>query len=167
MLELGSTSCAEMVLCFLRAEIDSDRNPDYLNAIHACRLDRASLVDKPDLADSHANCTRETILGAVRGYGRNDYLFHGFPQDTTWRRASLDPSEFGRLKYINCAPWFELTKGTRSVQDGVANLNNDPKLAGSVADVSRKLRHGVPMEDLILIENLDNRLVILEGRHPL
>jgi hypothetical protein len=98
MREIGPASNNEIVLSFLRAEIDSPRpGPHYIAVLNQMRADRYSLIDNADLNDANANRVRARALGPVRGYGRNADLFRGFPTDTTWRRAQLDPSDFQRL----------------------------------------------------------------------
>jgi len=166
MRDLGPASSHQMVLSFLRAEIDSvSRGKLYMNAIQALCLDRAVLVDHADLTDNDANRGRALVLGAVRGYGRNNFLFSGFPDDVTWRRILLEPTEFEILKYANCDPWLNISGGTRSVLDGVRNLPSYPDrdISEAVADTVDKLTRTVPIEDLLVIDDLSNKLVILEG----
>jgi hypothetical protein len=153
-----------MILAFIRAEIDSPRwGPIYANVLSALRFDRSSLIDAADLKDSYANCVRAIMLGSVRGYGRNDLLFRGFPSDARWRRASLDSSDFRRLRYIgNDEFWQSLTAGSRAVVDGAHNYK-DSRIAESVNAVLQKIRDGVSMPDLILIEGTQDWLIVLEG----
>ncbi len=124
--------------------------------------DRLSLIDNANLNDADANRVRATALGPVRGYGRNELLFRGLPQDTTWRRVQLVPSDFQRLRYINCAPFPQLTDDTRSVEIGARNYPRDEGLARRVDDLLRAIERGASMQELILVEDAD-RLVVLEG----
>jgi hypothetical protein len=166
MQDFGPVSNHQIVLSFLRAEIDSaSRGSRYMDAIRAFGLNRKSLVDNADLTDNHAHHGRALVLGAVRGYGRNDAIFSGFPGDVTWRRVLLEPSEFGVLKYANCDPWLRISKGTRSVLDGAQNIRScvDQGIAQAVADIVDKIKRAVPLEDLLLIDDLKGSLIILEG----
>ena len=109
MREMGPASKDEMVLSFLRGGIDSPGwGPRYMCVLNALRFDRSPLIDNADLHDAYANCVRGIVLGAVRGYGRDEFLFQRFPLDTRWRRVSLEPSEFQILKYINSPPIRDL-----------------------------------------------------------
>jgi hypothetical protein len=163
MRELGPASNDEMVLAFLRAEIDSPRAHFYLQALSAYTVDR-SLVDNADLADDRANRVRVAVLGAVRGYGRNERLFYGFPSDTKWRRVLVDPSEFSKLRYLNDgASWVRLAE-SRSVEDGARNCINDAGLAARICALVQAINCGAAIPDLILIEDTD-RLVVLEGNN--
>jgi hypothetical protein len=166
MRDFGPVSTHQMVLSFLRAEIDSgSRGSLYMDKIRALHLDRKLLIDNADLTDDHANSGRASLLGAVRGYGRNDLIFRGFPDDVTWRRVSLEASEFGALKYANCDPWLQLSRGTRSVLDGARNLPcyGDHGIAQAVPEIADKIDRAIQFEDLLLIDDLSNRLIILEG----
>jgi hypothetical protein len=163
MREVGPASNDEMVLSFLRGEIDSPRwGPHYMAVLNQIRIDRLSLIDNADLNDADANRVRAMVLGPVRGYGRNAALFRGFPTDTTWRRVQLDPSDFQKLNYLNSPPFPELTDGTRSVEVGARNYRRDGELALRVDDVMQAIERGVSMQELIVVEDAD-WLVVLEG----
>jgi hypothetical protein len=153
-----------MVLCFIRAEIDSTKwGPCYAQVLNALHFDRSSLIDNADLGDSLANRDRGIVLGALRGYGRDEGLFQRFPLDTKWRRVSVSPSGFHRLKYINNdASWLNLTYGTRLVEHGARNYRGSERAAG-VDDVLQKIRQGASVPELILVDDMRSGLVILEG----
>jgi len=164
MRELGEVTPDEMVLCFLRAEIDSQEyGESYAQAIAAVGFDRLTLIDKADLTDMRANQARATVLGFIRGYGCNCILFQDFPKDVKWRRVSLDQSEFHRLRHIgNQEFWSNLTKGTRLVRDSAQNYKNS-RIEPHVAAILQKIERGQTLAEIILVEDSQNRLVILEG----
>jgi hypothetical protein len=163
MREEGSVSNDEMVLSFLRGEIDSPRwGPHYIAVLSRMRSDRLSLIDNADLNDADANRIRARVLGPVRGYGHNELLFRGFPTDTTWRRVQLDPPDFHKLNYLNCSPFPELTDGTRAIEVGARNYHRDGELALRVDNVVQAIEKGVSLQELILVEDADS-LVVLEG----
>ena len=58
MREIGPASNAEMVLSFLRAEIDSPRGLHYIAVLNQMRADRYSLIDNADLNDANPNRVR-------------------------------------------------------------------------------------------------------------
>jgi hypothetical protein len=162
MREIGPTSNDEMVLSFIRAEIDSPVwGPSYEEVLGALHADRSTLIDNGDLNDGSANHVRGAVLGMVRGYGRNGFLFSGFPLDTTWRRVLLDHADFQTLKYVNSGPWKDLFT-TRSVEDGARNYQRDAGLAARVDDSVQKINRGDSIAEIILVEDAD-RLVVLEG----
>jgi hypothetical protein len=119
------------------------------------------LIDNADLNDYSTNLVRGIVLGAVRGYGRNDLLFEGFPTDTTWRRVLLEPTELRRLTYINSSPFSQLTD-TRSVEVGARNYRRDEGLAARVDNLVSAIKQGASLRELILVED-GNRLVVLDG----
>ena len=163
MREEGSVSNDEMMLSFLRGEIDSPRwGPHYISVLSRMRNDRLSLIDNADLNDADANRIRARVLGPVRGYGHNELLFRGFPTDTTWRRVQLDPPDFHKLNYLNCSPFPELTDGTRAIEVGARNYHRDGELALRVDNVVQAIEKGASLEELILVEDADS-LVVLEG----
>jgi len=163
MRRIEPVSADQMVLSFLRAEIDSPTwGPAYANVIKLLGLDRTYLIDNATYGDKCAN-DRALVLGVVRGYGRNEKLFAGFPAAMTWRRVLLDPPEFGALRYMNSGNWRRLTRGTLSVIDGAQNVASEPGLAKRVDDVREKISRGTTIQDLILVDDLDGKWIILEG----
>ena len=123
MIERGPASENEVVLAFLRAEIDSPK-PDvqgcYARSLERWGLDRVNLIDNADLNDEEANHNRVAVLDECRGFGRRIALFQGFPTDTKWRRVVIEPSDFHRLKCIRIkddTQWRTLTKGTRLIME--------------------------------------------------
>src|SRR5215216_5762811 len=166
MLMLGAASEDQVVLAFLRAEIDSPkRRLDYLPRLQARRLDRARLIDVADLSDPSANCARRLILGAARGYGRGEWLFKGCPADTKWERVLVEPADFDRLKYISRdLDWLNLSGKTRRVPDGARNLDTNQRVAEKVRETQREIEQGRSMAELILVEADDGALVVVEGQ---
>src|SRR5262245_20708 len=138
-----------MVLAFIRGEINSPTHKDrYAQALKRGGLSRVRLIDEADLADERANRDRAEVLGQVRGYGRNMALFTKFPADTEWRRVTLEPSDFSKLKYINSGPWDELP-GDRAVHLGVAVAKDFP----GIRDIGDCIKAGDAIQDLILVDD--------------
>jgi hypothetical protein len=152
-----------MVLAFLRAELDSRRFGHlYEAALRMMRRDRA-LIDAADLTLPAENEARRGLLGAIRGYQRNSYLFTGFPADVIWRRVEIDRSDFPRLRYANEATWLLLSGGTRSVIDGARNVHSVPtEGAANILAVAAEVRRGKHYPDIIAIEK-GNEIVVMEG----
>jgi hypothetical protein len=163
MRELETASSDDMVLAFVRAEIDSPVwGPAYMKAITSLRLERSVLIDQADLKDCRMNSVRAAVLGAVRGFGHNAFLFAGFPRDAQWRRVLVEPPDFDGLTYANCEPFRGLTDETRLINDGARNYKRVPAFAARVDEIKRDIRAGLSAPDLILVEDR-NRLVVLEG----
>jgi hypothetical protein len=163
MREIGPASSNDMVLAFVRAEIDSPIWGDfYLRAISELRFERSALIDQADLDDNHTNYVRGIVLGAVRGYGRDAFLFRGFPPDAQWRRVSVEPADFDRLRYVNCEPFLGLTDDARSVNIGARDYKRVAEFATRVDNIARNIGAGLSTSELILVEDQD-RLIVLKG----
>src|SRR5438128_4998277 len=108
MLDLCPATEDEMILAFLRAEIDSHRFG------YRARLGVLAqpLIDNANLGDARANAMRKALLRDTRGYGVNSALFTGFPGNVTWRRFRLDPEDVRALRYANYATWVDLSRGS-------------------------------------------------------
>ena len=79
MIELGPATENDMVLAFVRAEIDS---PRFGGRYHHCLAMLGSdcrLIDNADVMDAQQNAVRQKLLGCTRGYGKNTALFSDFP----------------------------------------------------------------------------------------
>ena len=96
MLLIGPATEHEMVLAFLKAEIDSPRYEQvYRQKSSALGFSRTQLIESADLHNDRQNMERIKLLGEVRGYGANSYLFPGFPNDVSWQRVRLSNQKLG------------------------------------------------------------------------
>ena len=110
---LGVSSEDEMVACFLRGELTSQRfGGDIRTHLAACGQ-AEQLLTRPDLSDAKANAARRALLAATRGYGENRGLFGDFPAHVTWIRAVLSADEAAKVRYMNYSYWIELSGGSR------------------------------------------------------
>jgi len=121
----------DMVLTFLRAEVDSPRFAGpLLLALGEQGLDRA-LVDRADRTDPEENAARRRLLATYRGYGRNEALFAGLPDDISWSWVALTPAELADVRYIDWDYWLEVSGGTRRPRDAIARMRADWDAEGS------------------------------------
>jgi hypothetical protein len=166
MRDLRDISTHEMVHAFLKAEIDTEKwRVQYANAMSALQVDRAALVDNPDLADSSANYLRAALLGKVRGYGCDAYLFKGFPLDTTWRQVLIEVNDFGRLFYLNQSSFVDGAGGTRSIIDSVGVAPRDNAFAEKVEGIVHAIQQDATLDPVILVVGRNDTLIVLEGNH--
>lgn len=171
MVELGPASADEMVLAFLRAEIDSPRFPTpegllLRDQLRQSGLDPNSLIDNADLCDAQANDWRREILRQWRGYPTSEPVFINMPADVSWRRVRLQPDEIGALKYCHHQTWLALSGAGRLVVAGAANIGKVLVPANVNTHVSRvvgRVRRGERFPELILVQALDGGLIPLEG----
>jgi hypothetical protein len=165
---IGPASPDEMVLAFLRAEIDSPRfsTPEgwlLRDQLRQSGLDPSSLADKADLTDPRANAKRAEIL---KWWTDPKHVFDGMPSNVSWRRDRLQPDEIGGLKYCQHPTWLGLSGTSRLVADGAANICKvvaPDNVNTHVARVADRVRRGEKFPELILVQALDGGLVILEG----
>jgi hypothetical protein len=125
MIECGAATENDMIVAFLRAEIDSSRYDDHITG-HMTQMGfTRKLIDEPNLADANENRARKALLG-YRGYEVRRYLFSGFPLDATWRRVALEEADFRELRYANYPVWRDLSDDTRLVSIGARNFRQRP-----------------------------------------
>src|SRR5271157_463585 len=110
----------EMIAEFLKAEINSKRFGKRI--IKALNTKPKTIITKPNLKNKKENQFRRTLLGKVRGFGRNKNLFEDFPKDIRWFRANITKDELKKVKYINYSYWNELSNKTRSPIQAARNI---------------------------------------------
>jgi hypothetical protein len=170
--DLGAVQEQEMVLTFLRGEIEAPRYREYyLAAMGYVGGSRQRLIDDADLADDYDNSDREKLLGMVRGYKQDTMLFAGFPRETAWRRAKITLTELKTFQYANVPTLLELAP-SRRVSDGAENaLKASTSFSPPLYDMLKGIRPlmtrvvaGDTFDDLIVVKD-DHRpnVVLLEG----
>ncbi len=172
MIPLGLARESDVVLAFLKAEIDYSDSRQWIHQnLQALGLSRQELIDRADLCNDYHNAVRAQLL-EYRGYltrGSRGGLFIGFPSKVDWRRVELEPTDFGRLRYIaNDAGWDSLSNRTRSPQvvaDKVACQQVPEKFATKVAEIRETLSRGETLTELVAVEGEGNTLILIEGAH--
>ena len=168
MIERGPATGEEMVLGFLRAEIESPRYRDqYAAFFRAIGANTTELLERADLQNLQQNNARNSILRMFRGYGEGVALFQGFPDDATWRRITVTPAQIRLFRYANHPVWIKLTGGTRLVADGVTNLGKVQIGEGTsenVRGIARRLERGERFPPLIAVQNaITADMILVEG----
>jgi hypothetical protein len=100
-IELGPATEDDMVVAFLRGEMNSSRRITI--ALRQQGLTRR-LIDEPNSANAEENNVRKQLL-AFRGYEQREALFTGFPLDASWRRVVLEAHDLQLLRYANYHTW--------------------------------------------------------------
>jgi hypothetical protein len=157
----------DMVLAFLRAEIDSSRFAvDVLAALATLGLDR-TLVDRADLSDPEGNLRRRQVLERYRGprRGSDAGVFGGLPDDVSWSWVALTPAELADVRYIHWDYWLEVSGGTRRPADAIARMRRqweDPD--DDVRKIADALAQGSMPTEIVVVGVPPGRgLVVLEG----
>ncbi len=170
MINLGPATEHEMVVAFLRADVDSVRlGGDYqqcFDQIKSFGFDGQHLIDSPDLKSVEENTVRKEILKGFRGYGKGELLFRGFPADVVWRRVALEQPDLLKLKYANFRPWVELSRGTRVVSEGAKNIGPDTPAkvaAENIRAIAGDLKRGKRYPALIGVDGQNGNITLLDG----
>ena len=76
----------------------------------------------------------------------------------------VELADFHRLKCIgNDERWAELTRGTRLIQDAARNLDNHLEFNDKVNAAIDRIKRGLPVAELIMVENDFGDLILVEG----
>jgi hypothetical protein len=128
----------EVLECFVMAERDSERYGETVRKL----LRR--IPDNP-----------AAVLSAYRSWP-DQGVFHGFPRDVRWYRASLLKAELLEILYIDWDWWLTVTNGSRRPLDAAVVQGRDP---GDEA-IARGAATNPP---LIAVRVPGSFLVVLEG----
>jgi hypothetical protein len=166
----------EVIAAFLRAEADdTGRYRDPIRQRVAADGHPLDTVRHPDLGDPRQNAYRRRLLGDMRGFGRGDGMFIGFPPRVEWHRASLARDELLEVRYIDDREsddyWVTLSGGTRRPRDAAARIRGGvgPRWAIGVWDVAgceavvRRLLDGSLPELIVATTPEPGRVVVVEG----
>ena len=164
---------SEVVLAFLRGEVDSER---FGNDVRRALVDAGGLelVRNPDLHSEEENRARERALSAARGW-RNAELFESFPESVDWYYGVLQADVLSRVRFIDYSYWNELSGGSRRPGDVLATLQAGKlprwltKLGTSWCfEFAAQLATAEVVDDLIVMGTPDlGELVLLEGHSRL
>ncbi|SEE66442.1 hypothetical protein SAMN05444161_6601 [Rhizobiales bacterium GAS191] len=146
---LGAATEAEMVAEFVRAERDSPRQ----GARQAAAAERLRTDDPVQL------------LAATRGYP-DQYLFTGFPRNTTWRRVLLLRAEVADIRLYPFEEWKDYTRGTRRADELARELREgtmaDQAFCESTARIAELYERGEPIPPIIVATD-GRSLACIEG----
>ena len=166
MIESAPSNENEMVLAFLKAEMDSPRLGEaYQDLLQQSGLDQSELIDNASLSDPLQNAARRAVLGDARGYGNNVHLFAGFPQNVAWRRVKITSGDYDTLRYTNYPAWIRLSGGSRKVVDGAKNIGSiavDEEVISGIHAVAEAVKNGQRYPELIAVESA-NDIILVEG----
>jgi hypothetical protein len=146
---VGAATEAEMVAEFVRAERHSPRH----GARQAAAAERLRTDDPVRL------------LAAARGYP-DQYLFTGFPRDTTWRRVLFQRAEAANIRLYPFEQWKDYTRGTRRADELARELREgtmaDQALSESSARIAELYERGAPIPAIIVATD-GRSLACVEG----
>lgn len=121
---------AEMILEFLRAELNSARFSEQLTASMKALELTETLVTEADLGNETENGQRKKLLGQFRGYGEERELFERFPKVSEWSLCSFSGADLEHIRYIDYSYWNELSKGTGKPLSAAETIRNGIEIFG-------------------------------------
>lgn len=162
---LRKTNEAEMILEFLKGELNSKRfNEDLNNAINELGLD-SNIILNGNINDDQENNDRLKIMKKFRGYP-DEELFERFPKIEEWKYLELNEKDIDNIYYIDYDYWNELSNGTskpveaaKVIKSGkeIYEVSNQPFLDGVEYNKTNKF------PPVILITCNDEKFLIIEG----
>jgi hypothetical protein len=160
---VASASEPEMVLAFLEAELNS---PVWGRRIRELIGD-TSLITSGDPRDAVQNEVRKTVLAETRGYGRNMWLFEGFPVDVDWVRLDASIGDLEAMRHMDYPSFRQLTSGSLVIGDGVANIDRvqaSDNLNTRIRDTAAAVAAGLRPPPLIALATAPgDALRVMEG----
>ena len=167
MIEHGPARESEVVLAFLKAEVDASRYGETVRGLlQGIGATREQLIDNADAGHALQNVLRRWLLTAYRGFETRQFLFLGFPTDVYWRRVELEPHELGRLKYPREVNWIRFSEETRRPSRlcerlARGELADDP--GERVKAIQEKLKRGERFPELVAADGQNGDLILFEG----
>jgi hypothetical protein len=165
---LRESSEDEMIACFLKGELSSERFGTAIRDALAADRQPEELLTLPNLADRQAHDARRSLLAMTRGYGENRELFdEDFPTRVHWVWARLGQDELARVRYMDYSYWIELSGGSRLPSDAARRITAGARAFGvtnrGALDAAEAVRRGERFPPLILVGRRHDDLVCLEG----
>lgn len=161
---LREASEAEVILEWLRAEINSSRFQEGVKKALAEIGADADIIRNPTLGDAVEDVQRRAILKLSRG--DDDHLLTGFPTDIAWSLVELDEHEVRQVQYINAKDWLEVSGGTRLAADAARRIERRLTWYATLWDSipAAEIASNRSLPRLIIVTDGDeSRLVLLEG----
>jgi hypothetical protein len=152
----------EMILAFIQAEVDA-----WPARYRASGLEPEDSGQNADPRNAEQNQRRRRALAQARGYGQDQLLFRGLPDDLSWYRGVVTVDELGSFRYLNYPTFIQLTGGSRLVRDGGrgANTVEQEQLTQRILALGKAVEKGERYPPLIAIAlDIDAPPVILEGK---
>ncbi len=163
---LRDASEEEMVLAFLKEELDSGRFREPILKALKDVGGSEELIRKGNLADEGENVLRGRVLGFFRGYPDRE-IFEHYPPDVVWKYAAFETADLDKLRYVDYSYWNELSKGTSSPVRAAETVCKGEEIYGIsnqyFLEGKKMLEQGITFPPLIVLTCGNERYLILEG----
>ncbi len=100
MIYLRASSEDEIILEYLKGEINSERFRSQIIEVLGHLKVSIDIIEKADLKDRDENERRKDILRLFRGYGSNTHLFENFPIISKWIYAECSSDDMILRTYV-------------------------------------------------------------------
>lgn len=163
---LRDSSEEEMVLAFLRGELDSERfREPILKALEAAGVSE-EIILKGDITDKRQNILRNRVLGLFRGYPDRE-IFEHYPSGVAWKYAVFEAIDLNKLRYVDYSYWNELSKGTSEPLRAAETVRKGEEIYGIsnqyFLEGKKMLERGMTFPPMIVLTCGNEMYLILEG----
>lgn len=165
-IKIRESNEAEVILEFLKGEINSNRFSENLNnVLKELNVDK-SIIISGDINNKEENLKRLKIMHRFRGYPNED-MFNNFPNINKWELYELEKEDLSHCYFIDYDYWNELSSNSSLPEVAAHNI-----LKGvEVYDVSNEqyinakkfLENGGKFPPVILITCNEEKYLIIEG----
>lgn len=115
---------SEMILEFLRGELNSNRFNSDLNKVLKKLNIESNIITNGNILDSKENKLRLQIMKEYRGYPDKE-LFYLFPKEIDWKYVKLSSEDLDNIFYIDYDYWNLLSSNTSKPSEAVKTIKND------------------------------------------
>lgn len=163
---LRDASEEEMVLAFLKEELDSKRFREPILKALKDVGGSEELIRKGNITGERENVLRGQVLGFFRGYPDRE-IFEHYPPDVAWKYAAFAAADLDKLRYVDYSYWNELSKGTSSPVRAAETVRKGEEIYGIsnqyFLEGKKMLEQGMTFPPLIVLTCGNDRYLILEG----
>ena len=162
---IKDTNESEMILQFLKGELNSNRfNNDLNKVLNNLNID-CNIITNGNILNLEENKLRLKIMKEYRGYPDKE-LFERFPKVIDWKYVSLSEEDLDNIYYIDYDYWNLLSNNTSRPSEAVKVIKNGIE----VYDVSNQpfldgveyLKNNI-FPPVILLTCNDEKYLIIEG----
>lgn len=163
---LRDTSEDEMILTFLKEELDSRRFCEpILKALNDVGASE-ELIRDGDIKSERQNALRSQVLGLFRGYPDRE-IFENYPRNIVWKYAAFEVDDLSKLRYVDYDYWNGLSKGTSSPVKAAETISKGEEIYGIsnqyYLDGKTLLEQGKSFPPLIVLTCGNDVYLLLEG----
>ena len=162
---IKNTNESEMILEFLKGELNSNRfNNDLNKVLNNLNID-CNIITNGNILNLEENKLRLKIMKEYRGFPDKE-LFERFPKVIDWKYVSLSEEDLDNIYYIDYDYWNLLSNNTSRPSEAVKVIKNGIE----VYDISnQQFLDGVEylknntFPPVILLTCNDEKYLIIEG----